>query len=123
MFPEEIRRARESPGFSQQAFAEYLGVGEASIKRWELGSLQDKSSDDLIRLKTDPDYARRSLDQLCRRLSRSPLAVNPAQSSRPARATTARRSSSKPESSSAASTITHRSPKSKSRSPSERVIR
>ena len=30
------------------------------------GSLQDKSSDEVIRLKTDPDYARRNLEQVCK---------------------------------------------------------
>jgi len=66
----EIRMARQKLHFSQQEFAEYLGVGEASIKRWELGALQDKSSDNLIHLMTDPDHAKRKLDELCRRLGR-----------------------------------------------------
>ena len=65
---DEIRAARERLGFNQLRFAEYLGVGEASVKRWELGALQDKSSDDLIRLKTDPECAKENLDQLCARL-------------------------------------------------------
>ena len=65
-----IREARTRLGMNQLAFAEYLGVGEASVKRWEIGALQDKSSDDLIRLKTDPEYARRNLDNLRRRLAR-----------------------------------------------------
>ncbi|MDR3749023.1 MAG: hypothetical protein P4M04_12855 [Acidobacteriota bacterium] len=71
----DIRAARTGLGFNQQQFAEYLGVGEASVKRWELGALQDKSSDDHIRLKTDPEYARKNLDSLCERLGRkSPTA-------------------------------------------------
>lgn len=65
-----IRAARSHLGMSQQQFAEYLAVGEASVKRWELGALPDKSSDDLIRLKTDPEFAQRSLEELCRRLGR-----------------------------------------------------
>lgn len=68
---DEIRAARERLRMSQREFAEYLGVGEASVKRWETGSLQDKSSDNLIRLMTDPEFGRRNLDQLCRRLGRS----------------------------------------------------
>jgi len=54
---EEIRAARERLNMSQREFAEYLGVGEASVKRWERGVLPDKSSSDLIRLKTDPETA------------------------------------------------------------------
>jgi putative zinc finger/helix-turn-helix YgiT family protein len=68
--PDEIRAARESLELSQREFAEYLGVGEASVKRWEVGALQDKSNDDLIRLRTDPDYAERNLKEVCRRLGR-----------------------------------------------------
>ncbi|MBE0657195.1 MAG: helix-turn-helix domain-containing protein [Bryobacteraceae bacterium] len=67
---DEIRDARKRLGLSQLEFAEYLGVGEASVKRWEAGALQDKSSDDLIRLKTDPKFAQENLEQLCRRLGR-----------------------------------------------------
>ena len=66
----EIRAARSRMRMSQQQFAEYLGVGEASVKRWEAGALPEKSSDDLIRLKTDPEFAQRNLEELCRRLGR-----------------------------------------------------
>lgn len=70
---EEIREARQRLGMSQREFAEYLGVGEASVKRWETGVLPDKSSSDLIRLKTDPNVARANYDALCSRLgSRQP---------------------------------------------------
>lgn len=65
---EEIRQARQRLRMSQRQFAEYLGVGEASVKRWETGVLPDKSSSDLIRLKTDPDQARANYDALCSRL-------------------------------------------------------
>ncbi len=54
---EEIKAARHRLRMSQRQFAEYLGVGEASVKRWETGVLPDKSSSDLIRLKTDPEAA------------------------------------------------------------------
>ncbi len=53
----EIRDARERFGMSQIKFAEYLGVGSASVKRWELGELQTKLVDELIRFKTDPAFA------------------------------------------------------------------
>jgi putative zinc finger/helix-turn-helix YgiT family protein len=48
---EEIRAMRRAMGKNQRDFAEFLDVGEASVKRWETWQVQDKSSDRLIRLK------------------------------------------------------------------------
>ncbi len=70
--PEEIRAARERLKMSQHEFACYLGVGEASVKRWELGALQEKSSDNLIRLTTNPESAKKNIEQLCQRLGCEP---------------------------------------------------
>lgn len=50
---EEIRARRKSLGMSQARFADHLGVGLASVKRWEMGKVQDRSSDRLIRLLTE----------------------------------------------------------------------
>ncbi|MEM8727696.1 MAG: type II TA system antitoxin MqsA family protein [Chlamydiota bacterium] len=50
---EQIRTYRESLGMSQSAFARYLHVGEASIKRWETYYIQDSGQDEHIRLKCD----------------------------------------------------------------------
>lgn len=68
---EEIRKYRENLNMSQAQFADYLGVGSASVKRWETYFVQDKSQDDLIRVKCDADSAnmnalevRWALDQL-----------------------------------------------------------
>ncbi len=47
----EIQKIRTSLGMSQEGFAKYLNVGVASVKRWELGKAQDRSSDELIRIK------------------------------------------------------------------------
>jgi len=58
---EEIRRRRKRLGMSQAAFAKHLRVGVASVKRWEMGKVQDSSSDELIRLKTDPAVDKVSL--------------------------------------------------------------
>ena len=54
---EEIVQFRTSFGMSQAAFANYLKVGEASIKRWETYFVQDISQDEHIRLKCDEAYA------------------------------------------------------------------
>jgi putative zinc finger/helix-turn-helix YgiT family protein len=53
----EISQYRKRLGMSQIQFAEYLNIGEASIKRWETFFIQDKSQDDHIRLKCDESYA------------------------------------------------------------------
>lgn len=54
---EMIIKYRASLGMSQAAFANYLKVGEASIKRWETYFVQDVVQDDHIRLKCDEAYA------------------------------------------------------------------
>ena len=60
----EIRALRAQLKMSQQEFSDYLGTGIASVKRWELGQIQDRAMDQLIRLKTDPETARRNLRTL-----------------------------------------------------------
>ena len=54
---EEIVKFRGMLGMSQTAFANYLNVGEASIKRWETYYVQDPVQDEHIRLKCDEAYA------------------------------------------------------------------
>jgi hypothetical protein len=54
---EQIIHYRENLGMSQVAFANYLLVGEASVKRWETYYIQDASQDDHIRIKCDEGYA------------------------------------------------------------------
>lgn len=53
----QIVKYREGLGMSQAAFARYLNVGEASIKRWETYFIQDNSQDDHIKLRCDESYA------------------------------------------------------------------
>ena len=49
----QIIELREMMGMAQREFADYVGVGVASLQRWEKGLVvQDKASDELIRLKT-----------------------------------------------------------------------
>ena len=61
---DEIRSRRTRLAMSQQRFSEYLGTGVASVKRWELGQIQDRAMDELIRLKTDLEAARENLRSL-----------------------------------------------------------
>ena len=55
---DEIRSLRNRIQMTQQEFANFLPVGVASLRRWELGQIQDRAMDQLIRLKTDPKAAR-----------------------------------------------------------------
>jgi putative zinc finger/helix-turn-helix YgiT family protein len=48
---EDIKIMRKALGKTQRDFAAFLGVGEASVKRWETWMVQDKSNDRLMRLK------------------------------------------------------------------------
>lgn len=61
---EDLKQARKRLGFSQAQFARYLKVGIASVKRWEAGLIQDQALDELIRLKTDREYARRNVYEI-----------------------------------------------------------
>lgn len=66
----EIRESRARLRMSQREFAEYIGVGIASVKRWESGMVQDRAMDELLRLKTQPEYAADNSDRLIARLGR-----------------------------------------------------
>ncbi len=52
---EAIMDYRHQLGMNQSQFAEHIGVGVASIKRWEKGYVQDRSNDRLIRQKMRAD--------------------------------------------------------------------
>jgi putative zinc finger/helix-turn-helix YgiT family protein len=51
---DEIRERRKRLGLTQEQFATHLGVGVASIKRWEMGKIQDSRNNELIIEKTRP---------------------------------------------------------------------
>lgn len=55
---QQIIQFRENLGLSQQLFAEYLGVGQASVKRWETYYVQDVSQNQLIQIKCDIEHAK-----------------------------------------------------------------
>jgi len=46
---EEIRRLRQDKGLSQQALADAIEIGVASVKRWENGVIQTRAMDKLLR--------------------------------------------------------------------------
>lgn len=51
---EEVRSIRTKYGLSQSDFALLLGLGEKTVTRYENGSIQDHSHDNLMRLVTEP---------------------------------------------------------------------
>lgn len=59
-----IKEFRERRNETQKRFADYPRVGEASLKRWALGAIQDDAMDELIRLKCDLDRARENAGRL-----------------------------------------------------------
>ena len=51
LMPEEIRQGREKIGLTQKEFANLLGVGEATISRWETGAqIQQRAMDRFLRV-------------------------------------------------------------------------
>jgi len=64
----QIKDRRLDLGMTQQQFASYLGVGSSSVKRWELGYIQDKAMNDLIVLKTDAQRAEANVAEVLSRL-------------------------------------------------------
>jgi putative zinc finger/helix-turn-helix YgiT family protein len=55
---EEIKGFRKNLKMTQEEFAKYIRVGVASVKRWEASIIvQDVGSNDLMRLKCNPQEA------------------------------------------------------------------
>src|SRR5439155_23912467 len=49
--PEEIRQGREKLGLTQKQFAQLLGIGEATVSRWETGAqIQQRAMERFLRL-------------------------------------------------------------------------
>ncbi len=49
--PEEIRQSREKLDLTQKQFAQLLGVGEATVSRWETGAqIQQRAMDRFLRV-------------------------------------------------------------------------
>ena len=62
---DEIRAFRKLLRKTQREFAAFLGVGEASVKRWETWLKQEKGNDNLMRIKCEKAL----LDQLAQKSS------------------------------------------------------
>ena len=71
----EIDRLRRNLGMTWKQFAEYMNVGIATLKRWMGGEIQTPSLDLLVRLKADPSFAQRALEELLSRSVRDSLNV------------------------------------------------
>ena len=54
--PDDIKRIRGKYGLSQQGFARLLGLGEASIVRYENGQAPSKANANLIRAADNPAF-------------------------------------------------------------------
>ncbi len=51
----EIRSLRKQLGMTQEEFASHVGVGVASVKRWEMGKIQDRRSNECIIRRTESE--------------------------------------------------------------------
>lgn len=75
----EIRERRERLGMTQEQFAAYVSVGVASIKRWELGQVQEAGPDMLLRLRTSRHEALAALEVLSDLLKNNHVTHGPAE--------------------------------------------
>lgn len=70
---DEIQERREKLGLTQFGFGKYLNVPFNNVCFWErLSRLQSKSTDDLIRIKTSPEYVRDHKEEIERLKSSDP---------------------------------------------------
>jgi len=66
---QDLKAIRRRLAMSQIQFAAFLKVGQASVKRWEAGLIQDEAMDELIRLKTSVEAAWENLREIESRLN------------------------------------------------------
>jgi putative zinc finger/helix-turn-helix YgiT family protein len=67
----ELDALRRNLGMPWTTFAEFVGVGIATLKRWISGEIQSPSLDQLVRLKADLEFVEKSRNELLVRLSMS----------------------------------------------------
>lgn len=54
LFPSDIKQLREKYGLSQRGLSRLLNWGEVTIQRYESGTIQDQSHNDILMLLADP---------------------------------------------------------------------
>lgn len=69
--PEEIKQIRDKYHLSQSTFSKILGLGEKTITRYENGSIQEKSQDNLMKLVNDINNFKRLYNLSLTELSES----------------------------------------------------
>ncbi len=63
MTAEEVKEIRELYGLTQRSFAQLLGIGEASLARYEKGSVPSKANANLIRAARHPEFMMECLER------------------------------------------------------------
>lgn len=62
ILPDEIKDIRNTYGLSQVLFSKILGLGEATIKRYESGSLVSPKNSEIIKSSSNPKIMRKMLE-------------------------------------------------------------
>lgn len=71
--PEEIKDQRKRLALTQKEFSIILGIGIATLNRYENGSLQSESHDQTIRFAMDADHLREMINNKRNKLPPKPL--------------------------------------------------
>jgi putative zinc finger/helix-turn-helix YgiT family protein len=71
VLPEETKEIREKYGLNQHLFARILGIGKATIQRYENGALPTKAYSDLIKSMKKPGEFQRKLEENKHYISKS----------------------------------------------------
>ncbi|TYB96401.1 MAG: DUF4065 domain-containing protein [Kosmotoga sp.] len=71
ILPEEIKKIRKKYGLNQHLFARILGIGKATIQRYENGALPTKAYSDLIKSMKKPGEFQRKLEENKHNISQS----------------------------------------------------
>ena len=64
---------RRNLNMTLPAFASYVSVGVATLKRWRRGEIQTEALDHLVRFRADLQYAERAASELRVRLARAAM--------------------------------------------------
>lgn len=70
---DEIDSLRRNLNMTLRAFASYVSVGVATLKRWRRGEIQTEALDSLVRFRADLQYTERAASELRVRLARAAM--------------------------------------------------